>query len=73
MRGDHEIIVARVDREVAHGDTRQVPSLESCPAAAVVNGHIEPELGAEEHEFRVDEILLDHVGVATHPAARGHE
>ena len=68
VRGDHEIVVARMDREIAHRHRGQVPTLVARPLLAAVERHPQPELGAEEQQVLVDEIFLDHVGVAAHRA-----
>ena len=56
-------MLARMNREVAHGHVRQVRR-ELRPLPAAVERDEQPELGADEQQIRVDEILLDDVGVA---------
>ena len=54
-----EIVVARMDGEVAHRDGREVAALVLRPLLAAVERDPEAELGAEEEQVAVHEILLD--------------
>ena len=51
VRRDHEIVIARMDREVAHGDRRQVATLVPRPVLAAVHRDPEAELRPEEEEL----------------------
>src|SRR6185503_12797186 len=64
MRGNYEIVVARMDGEVAHRNRRHVSAFVSGPVRATIQGNPKTELGTKEKEVLVGEIFLDDVGVA---------
>src|SRR5213075_1749222 len=66
MRPEDEIILARLDRKIAHGHCREAPSFELRPRFAAVNRDKETELSPEEQEIRLNEILLNNMGISPH-------
>ena len=67
VRREDEVVVARMDLEVADRDVGEVPALELRPRGAAVRRDPEAELGPEEKERRVDRVFLDHVRVSADP------
>ena len=45
----HQVVVARVDREIANGDVRQ-PRAPLCPLLAAVDRQVEAPLGPDEQQ-----------------------
>ena len=70
VRRDDEVLVVRGEREVPHGDGREVAALELGPRLAGVERDEEPELRPDVEEARPDRVLLDHPRPAAH-AGRG--
>ena len=65
MRADHQLAIARVHDQVVDGNGGQPRVLVPCFAA--VDGHEQPEFGAEVKQFPVPRIFANHVD----RAARG--
>src|SRR5664280_2743228 len=61
VRRDDEVLLARLEREVADGDGREIAALELGPGLPRVERDPEPELGPEVEEAGPDGVLLDHV------------
>ena len=55
-RREHEIVLAFLDRHIAHGNRRQVRAQPN-PLLAAVNGKEQTELGPDEEQVGVDVIL----------------
>ena len=51
MRGKHEIIIPRMDRQVPNRNGGKMVAFELCPALAAINGNPEAELSAEEKKI----------------------
>ena len=68
VRGDDEVVVARLDDEVAHGDRGELVALEAGPGLAAVDRDPQAELGAEEQQVRLLRVFLDDVRVAADAA-----
>ena len=66
VRGEHEIVGVRLDRQIAHRDVRHLAALELRPAHAGVDRDVEPELRAHEQQAGILEVFLDDVGVAAY-------
>ena len=66
MGCQHEIVVARLNGEIAHRHRGQLASLELRPVRAAIDRDPQPEFGAEKQQPRIDAVLLDDVGVTTH-------
>src|SRR5438105_2196653 len=73
MRGDHQVVVARLDRDVADGDRWKISALVPRPLATTIEGNPQSELGADEEEIGIYQILPDDVSIATHRAAGADE
>ena len=73
MCRNYEIVVARMNREIAHRHRRQIAALVMGPLLAAIHGDPQPELGAEEQEILVDEILFEDVGIPTYRTLGGDE
>ena len=63
---DVETHLARMDRQIAHRHRRKAAPLELRPGFAAVDRDKQPELGAEEEQVLLDQVLLDDVRVAAH-------
>ena len=64
VRSQDEVVLPRMNRQVAHRHRRETASLELRPGLAAIDRNKEPELRAEEEQVLLDEVLLDDVGVA---------
>ena len=70
VRREHEVVVARMDPEVAHRDVGEVSSLELRPRGAAVRRNPEAEFRSEEEERGLHRVLLEDVRVAADPFVR---
>jgi len=59
---DQQVVLARVDGDVAHGDRREL-ALDGGPLRAAVDRDEEPGLGAQEQQLRLHQVLAHHVRV----------
>ena len=66
MGCQHQVVVPRLDGQVADRHRRQMAALERGPVGSGIRGDPQPELGAEEQQLRVDGIFLDHMRIAAH-------
>ena len=73
MGGQHEVIVPRVDGDVAHRHGREVAALELGPVRAGVHRDEQAKLRAQIEDARPLQVLLDHMRVAAHPRGRADE
>src|SRR5262249_61850890 len=73
VRREDEVVVARVDLDLAHGHAREIPALELRPASPAVGRDPEAELGPDEEERRLDGVLLDAVRVSPNALLRRHD
>src|ERR1019366_7428207 len=73
MRRDDEILLARLEREVPHGDGREVAALELDPRLPRVERDPEPELRPEVEEAGPDRVFLDHVRPAADARRRADD
>ena len=73
MRRDHEIVVSRMDRQIAHRYRGEIAALVVRPLVAAVQRDPEAELGAEEEKVRVRQVFLDDVRVSAHRTIRGDQ
>ena len=64
MRRDHQIVIPRLNRDITHCDSGEVAALVTRPLIATVERDPQPELGAEEKQIGIDEILANNVRVA---------
>ena len=60
---ENELVVARMNRDVAHCHRGKATALELRPALAAIDRNEETELGSEEEQVRLDQIFFDHVRV----------
>src|SRR5215469_1189928 len=63
MRGENQIIVPRMNRQVANGNRRKMVALELRPAFSAINRNPESEFRADEKKVGFDQILFDYVCV----------
>src|SRR6476660_2802167 len=65
MRGENQIVVPRVNRQVANGNGRKMVALELRPACSAINRNPESKLRANEKKIGLDQIFCNHVRVST--------
>src|SRR5204863_3969858 len=63
VRREHQIMIARMDGEIAHGDSREMVALELRPVLSAIDRNEESELSADEHEVLVYEIVFHDVRI----------
>ena len=64
MRRKNQIVVPRLNRQVANGNGRKMVALELRPAFSSVDRDPKSELGAEKKKIGLNQVLLDHVRVS---------
>src|SRR5215471_8922016 len=64
MRSEHQIVVARVNCQVANRNRREMVALKLCPALSAIDRNPEPEFGAKEKKIGLNQIFFDHVRVS---------
>src|SRR5215471_14258761 len=65
MRGENQVIVPRMNRQVANGNSRKMVALELRPALSAINRNPESKLRADEKKVWLYQIFLNHVRVST--------
>src|SRR6266567_3501263 len=63
MRRQDQVVLARMNRDVAHRDRRQVPGKLS-PLAAAIDRDKQSELGSNKKQIAIDAVFANHVRVA---------
>ena len=63
MSGQNEIIIARLNCQIAHRHRRETAAFELRPRLPAVNRDIKSKLGAEKKQVRFHDIFLDNMGV----------
>src|SRR5438093_3136108 len=63
MRRQDQVVLARMSRDIAHGDRRQVPGKLS-PLPAAIDRNKQPELGSNKKQIAIDAVLANHMRVA---------
>src|SRR6476620_3597112 len=64
MRGENQIVVPRVNRQVANGNGRKMVALELRPIFSAINRDPESKLRAEEKKIGFNQILFDYMRVS---------
>ena len=64
MSGEHEIVFARLDGEIAHRHRRETAAFELRPGLAAIDRDKKSKLGPEKQQIRLHDIFLDDVGVS---------
>src|ERR1051326_9366912 len=70
MRRDYEILVARMNCEIAHGHVRKISAGVLRPLSATIERDPEAELGADKQQVLIDQIFLHDMRVTAHIAYR---
>src|SRR5262245_285591 len=65
MRGENQIVVPRMNRQVANGNGRKMVALELRPAFSAINRNPESEFRADEKKVGLDQILFNYMRVST--------
>src|SRR5262249_19126339 len=65
MRGENQIVVPRVNRQVANGNRRKMVALELRPAFPAINRNPESKLRTDAKKIWHHEIFFEHVSVST--------
>src|ERR1700757_2852053 len=65
VRGENQIVIPRMNREVANGDGRKMVALELGPAFSAINRNPESKLRADEKKIWLHRIFFNHVRVST--------
>ncbi len=73
VRGDDQVVLARMDQQIPHRDAGEVAALELRPALARVGRDPQPELGPAEEQARLHRVFLDDLGVAAHALLRADD
>ncbi len=73
MGRDHQVVIARVDREIPHRHARQVAPLVVRPALPAVQRHPQADLGAKKEQILIHQIFFYHVGIAAYRRVGGDE
>ena len=68
MRCQHQVALALLDDDVAHGHGREVGALVLCPVIAAIHAHPQAQLGAQEEQLRILGVFGDDVRIAMHAA-----
>src|SRR4029077_20531986 len=61
MRGENQIVIPRMNRQVANGNGRKMVALELCPAFSAINRKPKSKLRAQEKKIRLDQIFFNDV------------
>ena len=64
MRGENQIVIPRLNRQVANGNGRKMVAFELRPVFSAINRNPQSKLRAEEKKIRLNQIFLDHVRVS---------
>ena len=65
MRGENQIVIPRMNRQVANSNRRKMVALELRPAFSAIDRNPESKLRADEEEIWLDQIFFNHVRVST--------
>src|SRR5215831_4294410 len=65
MRGENQIVIPRMNRQVANGNGRKMVPLKLRPAFSAINRNPESKLRADEKKIGPDQIFFDDVRVST--------
>src|SRR4030095_4792227 len=65
MRGENQIVVPRMNRQVANGNGRKIVALKLRPAFSAINRNPESKLRADEEKIWLDQIFFNHMRVPT--------
>src|SRR4029077_20313498 len=65
MRAENQIVIPRVNRQVANGNGRKMVALKLRPAFSAINRNPESEFGADEKKIWLYQIFFNHVRVST--------
>src|SRR5512132_3442749 len=65
MRGENQIVVSRMNRQVANGNGRKMVALELRPVFSAINRNPQSKLRADEKKIWLDQIFFNHVRVST--------
>src|SRR6266566_6988568 len=64
MRCEGEIVFARLDGQIANGNSRKMVAFKLCPVFSPIDRDPKSKLGAEKEEVWFDHVFLDHVSVS---------
>src|SRR4029077_8499719 len=65
MRGENQIVVPRLNRQVANGNGRKMVAFKLRPAFSAINRKPKSKLRAQEKKIGLDQIFFYHVRVST--------
>ena len=63
MGSENQLVIARLNRQIANGNGRKMVALKLRPAFSAINRNPESELRAEEKKIRLNQVFLNHVRV----------
>src|SRR5262245_18517909 len=64
MRGENQIVVSRMNRQVANGNGGKIVALKMCPVFSAINRNPEYKIRAEKKKIRLHQIFFNHVRVS---------
>src|SRR5678816_3666557 len=64
MRGENQIVIPRVNRQVANGNGRKMVAFELRPIFSAINRNPQSKLRAEEKKIGFNQILFDYVRIS---------
>src|SRR5215471_1493243 len=65
MRGENQIVIPRMNRQVANGNGRKMVPLKLRPAFSAINRNPESKLRADEKKIGLHQIFFNHVRIST--------
>src|ERR1043166_6941030 len=65
MRGENQIVIPRVNRQVANGNGRKIVAFKLGPAFSAINRNPESKFRAAEEKIWLNQIFFDYVRVTT--------
>src|SRR5262245_11482430 len=65
MCSENQIVIARLNRQIANGNGRKIVALKLRPAFSAINRNPESEFRAGEKKVRLNQIFFNYVSVST--------
>src|SRR5207249_10893219 len=66
VRCQHEIVITRLNCQIAHGDSGKMVAFELCPVFSAVNRYEQTKLGPKKKQIGLNEVFFNYVSVAAH-------
>src|SRR5262245_30703341 len=65
MRGENQIVIPRLNSQIANGNGRKIVALKLRPALPPINRNPESEFRADKKKVGLDQIFFNHVRIST--------